>query len=161
MSGIADTLGGMRTRRSPLLVVLIPLGLLLVACGDDGGGEAAAEDASVTSAVVSDEGFARLGVDEFAAELDDPRWTVINVHIPYEGEIEGTDLFLPFDTILDEAELPADPSAPLLLYCRSGRMSEEAAAALVDAGYTEVAHLEGGMVAWEAAGNELVDDPAR
>jgi rhodanese-related sulfurtransferase len=39
-------------------------------------------------------------------------------------------------------------------------MSEEAGAALHDAGYTNVAHLEGGMRGWESAGKPLIQDPA-
>ena len=39
-------------------------------------------------------------------------------------------------------------------------MSEEAGAVLHEEGYTKVAHLEGGMKAWEAAGRKLVQNPA-
>jgi rhodanese-related sulfurtransferase len=39
-------------------------------------------------------------------------------------------------------------------------MSEEAGIALHDAGYTKLAHLEGGMRGWEAAGRKLVNNPA-
>jgi len=40
-------------------------------------------------------------------------------------------------------------------------MSEEAANSLHDAGFTKLAHLEGGMRGWEAAGRKLVHNPAR
>ena len=39
-------------------------------------------------------------------------------------------------------------------------MSRTAGAALLAAGYTDVAHLDGGMHAWEAAGRPLVHRPA-
>jgi rhodanese-related sulfurtransferase len=39
-------------------------------------------------------------------------------------------------------------------------MSEIAATALHGAGYTRLAHLEGGMRGWEAAGRKLVQNPA-
>ena len=85
---------------------------------------------------------------------------LINVHIPYEDHIDGTDSFIAFDSILESADLPTDKSAPLALYCRSGNMSGQASAVLADAGYTNVIDLDGGMNAWEASGNPLIDDPS-
>ena len=85
---------------------------------------------------------------------------LINVHIPYNDHIEGTDAFIAFDSILDSEDLPTDKAAPIALYCRSGNMSAQASAVLADAGYTNVIDLDGGMNAWEASGNPLVDDPS-
>jgi rhodanese-related sulfurtransferase len=97
----------------------------------------------------------------FAEYLDaNPDVPVINVHIPYEQHIDGTDAFIPFDSILDSPDLPTDKSAPIALYCRSGNMSAQAAADLLADGYTNVVDLDGGMNAWDAAGNALLDDPA-
>ncbi len=39
--------------------------------------------------------------------------------------------------------------APLVLYCRTGRRSRAAAAALREAGYTDVRSLTGGLETWE------------
>lgn len=44
-----------------------------------------------------------------------------------------------------------DPGKPLLVYCRSGRRSAEAAEALVKLGFTDVRNVEGGILAWEKA----------
>ncbi|MEY3896831.1 MAG: hypothetical protein RLZZ214_2351 [Verrucomicrobiota bacterium] len=44
-----------------------------------------------------------------------------------------------------------DPGKPLLVYCRSGRRSAEAAAALAKLGFTDVRNVEGGILAWEKA----------
>jgi rhodanese-related sulfurtransferase len=85
---------------------------------------------------------------------------LINVHVPYEGELEHTAAFIPFDHIVGDARLPQDKSTEVLLYCRSGRMSEIAGDALHAAGYTHLAHLEGGMRGWEAAGRKLLQNPA-
>lgn len=87
-----------------------------------------------------------------AAMLEQKDFLLINVHIPYQGEIEGTDLFIPYDEIdrkLDK--LPADKGAKIVLYCRTGSMSAIAARTLVKQGYTNVWNLHGGMVGWERA----------
>lgn len=48
-----------------------------------------------------------------------------------------------------------DPKKPILVYCRSGRRSAEAIAALVKLGFTDIRHLEGGIIAWQKAGQSL------
>jgi rhodanese-related sulfurtransferase len=119
----------------------------LVSCGAD-------EDRPSATAALG-----RLDPEQFATRMGDADAQVINVHIPYEGELEHTDAFIPFDRIVDDAQLPADKDSEVLLYCKSGRMSETAGKALNQAGYTDVSHLEGGMNAWEAAGKPLIHRP--
>ena len=57
-----------------------------------------------------------VGADEFAAVIDESDRVTINVHVPYEGDIPGTDLSIPFDQI-DQyvAMLPAAPDAALAI----------------------------------------------
>lgn len=95
-----------------------------------------------------------VDADRFAVAMKDANALVINVHVPYEGEIAGTDLFMPFDQI-DAAALPADRDTPLVVYCRSGSMSATAVLELVALGYTNIVELAGGMNAWTAAGHAL------
>src|SRR3989344_8697274 len=84
--------------------------------------------------------------------------TMINVHTPYEGEIAGTDTFIEYDSITaSEARLPKDKNASIVLYCKSGNMSEQALKTLKGMGYKNVKHLDGGMDAWKKDGNELLD----
>lgn len=106
------------------------------------------------------EAFVRLDPAAFAERMSNSEAAVINVHIPYEGEIDQTDAFIPYDKILGDSALPKDKNQEILLYCRTGRMSEEAGAVLKEEGYRRVAHLQGGMKAWEAAGRKLVHNPA-
>lgn len=102
-------------------------------------------------------GFSTIASAELAERLPDKDFVFINVHIPYEGEIDGTDAFIPFDRIEENLDrLPADRDAAIVLYCRSGRMSEIAARELVRRGFTRVSHLAGGMVEWERSGYPLL-----
>lgn len=45
-----------------------------------------------------------------------------------------------------------EPSRRVILYCASGGRSALAASALMSMGYSNVAHLDGGIKAWQAAG---------
>ena len=96
-----------------------------------------------------------VGVDKFAARLAKAEAFVVNVHVPDEGSIVGTDAAIPYGRVLGDSRLPKGKSTPISLYCKTGRMSAEAATALMGAGYTDVVYLDGGMDAWVAAGRSL------
>ena len=102
--------------------------------------------------------YTSVNANELNAMLKNKDFVFINVHIPFEGNIAGTDLSIAYDQITDPvnlAQLPVDKNAKIVLYCRSGRMSEIAAEALVSQGYTNIWDLAGGMVEWEQAGFDI------
>jgi len=153
---------GSRTRRAgtPVVVaaaLLAALAAMTAGCGSSGDKSSAANG---QDRVLSAEPFARLDPTAFARRINDKGAVLINVHVPYEGELDHTAAFIPYDHIVGDARLPTDKHTEVLLYCRSGRMSEIAGNALHAAGYTRLAHLEGGMRAWEAAGHPLLQNPA-
>jgi len=77
----------------------------------------------------------------------------VNVHIPLEGNIPGTDFTVPYNEIENNLSLfPADKDAKIVLYCRSDSMGNEAAQKLADNGFTDVYNLEDGYNAWKAYG---------
>lgn len=129
------------------------------ACGGSDSSEASLPAVETTAPDASP--IELLDPADFDAALAaDAEMPLINVHIPYEDHIDGTDAFISFDSVLESAELPTDKTAPIALYCRSGNMSAQASAVLADAGYTNIIDLDGGMNAWEASGKSLIDDPS-
>lgn len=144
-----------------MLIVAIAV-LALAACGTASkvGSPAAVTETLPTQEVPVEGGGSYTDVNAagLANMLERKDFLLINVHIPYEGEIEGSDLFMPYNEIEQKLhKLPADKGSRLLLYCRSGGMSAIAARSLVKLGYSDVWNLEGGMIAWEEAGHQLLD----
>jgi rhodanese-related sulfurtransferase len=93
---------------------------------------------------------------ELQTMLKNKDFVLINVHIPFAGNIPTTDLSIPYNEIQQNlSQFPADKNAKIVLYCSSGRMSQIAADELVSLGYTNVWNLEGGMVDWGQAGFAL------
>lgn len=96
-------------------------------------------------------GWTRVEAPVLAERLSGGGVFLVNVHVPDEGQIPGTDAFIPYTEIASRMdELPSDGS--LVIYCRSGNMSTEAAQELIDRGFTAFTELEGGYVAWREAG---------
>lgn len=138
---------------APLVGLL--LAVLLVGCSVASTG-ADAVDVDWETLPRNGAGFRKINVDQLVTLLEQQDLPLINTHIPYEGELPGTDAFVPFDEIPAYADLlPADKEAPFVIYCRSGSMSASAGGELADLGYTNVLDLEGGMRAWERSGREL------
>lgn len=102
--------------------------------------------------------YSTLRSADLAAMLAKKDFLLINVHVPYEGELEQTDAFIAFDRIGQApGVLPDDRNAKIVLYCLSGRMSEIAANELTRLGYKRVSHLGGGMRDWQANGLRIIE----
>jgi len=101
--------------------------------------------------------WTNISANTLAAKMKAKDFTLLNVKTPYIGEIAGTDLYIPYTDLRARAsELPADRSAPIVVYCRTGTESAIAAQELLDLGYTNIENLAGGMTAWTASGRTLV-----
>jgi len=130
-----------------LFFILLTL-ILLVGCQSK---PVAGVDVSVAGG-----SYKNVEAKELYNMLKNKDFVFINVHIPFAGNIADTDLSIPYDQIEQNlSQLPADKNAKIVLYCRSGRMSQIAAEKLVSLGYTNVWNLKGGMVNWERAGYNI------
>lgn len=150
----------LRPSRKHPIIIAVTIALMATACGSSADSNDSTPAAATITAPPEAAPVQLLQPDGLSDALAaSPEMPLINVHIPYEDHIEGTDAFIAFDSILDSPDLPTDKTAPLALYCRSGNMSAQASATLVDAGYTNIIDLDGGMNAWEQSGKPLLDDP--
>ena len=130
------------------IVSLLLIALLLAGC----------QSKSVVSEDVSLDGGSYKNVDAKGLNtmLKSKDFVFINVHIPFAGNIADTDFSIPYDQIEQNlSQLPSDKNAKIVLYCRSGHMSQIAAEKLVSLGYTNIWNLKGGMIGWEQAGYNI------
>jgi rhodanese-related sulfurtransferase len=132
-------------------IVLIAVLLLVTACDNLPSAPMSANGEPGKNA----DGYTRIGAKELAQSLRDPELTLVNVHIPYAGDLPETDLSIPYNEIPSHLDQLPESDAPIVVYCLSGGMSTVAAKELVSQGYTNIVELEGGMGAWVAAGYEL------
>ncbi len=102
-------------------------------------------------------GYQEISTKELASMLENKDFAMVNVHVPYIGDIAGTDMSIPFNEIVNNLDkLPEDKSSKIVLYCQSGSMSSIAADTLSQLGYTNVYDVKGGMIQWQKDGNTLV-----
>lgn len=130
------------------IVLLILFVILLAGCQSK---PVSGETISVTGG-----SYQNVTAKELNTMLKSKDFLFVNVHIPFAGNIAGTDLSIAYDQIEQNlSQLPADKSTKIVLYCRSGRMSAIAAEELVFLGYTNVWNLDGGMDIWVQSGYKL------
>ena len=100
-------------------------------------------------------GYDNLSVEAFRQKLsDDGMVQLLDVRTPAEyaeGRIPGAlNIDWKADGFVAAAQATLDPNRPVLVYCRSGRRSAEAAEALTKVGF-RVSNLLGGILAWQEA----------
>ena len=151
LAGGAAVRDGTSGRRLVILFVLVAASFAAYLALDMPGMSHGSDDAPM-GAMTSD---MAIGVEDFAARMAAPEAFVVNVHTPASGTITGTDAVIAYDRIGKDTRLPDDLATPVLVYCKTGRMSEAAAETLMNVGYRDVVYLDGGTDAWVAAGNTL------
>lgn len=86
-------------------------------------------------------------------------WLILDVRTPEEfaaGHL-GQAVNISHDRLAEQLpQIQPYASKPVLLYCRSGNRAVKAAEILTEAGFTDLHHLTGDMLAWDAAGLPVV-----
>jgi phage shock protein E len=105
----------------------------------------------------------RVDVETFEQAINDhPDALLLDVRTSSEWEQDGhlQDATLIPHTELQtrESELPDDKGALILLYCRSGNRSQDAANTLQEMGFTNLIELKSGITGWKNAGKSVVYD---
>lgn len=103
----------------------------------------------------------RVDVEAFDEAIkDDNGGFLLDVRTTSEWEQDGhlADATLIPHSDLEEREdeLPTDKDTLILLYCRSGNRSQDAAQTLLDMGFTNLIELESGINGWKNAGMPVV-----
>lgn len=75
-----------------------------------------------------------------------------------EGHIEGAVMLDFYDPAFADQLAELDPDVPYLLYCRSGNRSGQTAEVMQQLGFTDVADVDGGILAWADAGQPITTD---
>ncbi|KKG14147.1 hypothetical protein EO98_09235 [Methanosarcina sp. 2.H.T.1A.6] len=113
-------------------------------------------------------GFETVNVDEARELIEMGDIFVLDVRTPAEfneSHIEGATLIpvtnsggsnLSPDQLLEARISEVPKGKKILVYCRSGRRSADASQILVDASYTGVYNMGGGINEWIAAGYPVV-----
>ena len=107
------------------------------------------------------EGMRVIPVDEFAQYITEANVQLLDVRTPEEfeaGHLAGA-VMIDFraEGFVEKAETQLKKDLPVALYCRSGKRSHSAAELLNKAGFKELTELEGGILAWQESGKEVVE----
>jgi rhodanese-related sulfurtransferase len=133
-----------RTARRSVLVSALALAALSAACGRN-----EADGSSVS-------------LDVARAEHDAGRALLIDIREPAEharGVVPGAGL-LPMKQLAARlAEIPTDPTRPVLLICATQSRSRATTGLLRERGYAHVRYVHGGMTEWARRGWPMVAPP--
>jgi phage shock protein E len=138
-------------RISMTMFLPVAVAVLLAACSGGGDGDTAGT-MSPAAGDTAGSGYTVLdpaGLEDMMAKED---VYLVNVHVPFEGDLPDTDASIPYTEIAQRLDELPFGSQPVVIYCRSGNMSTEAAQEMVAAGAPEFYELGGGWYAWQAAG---------
>lgn len=133
------------------IAAIAPLALL-ASCSDREEGVSTPVLAQEAEAAVS-----TLTVEKLQGMIARGEVLLVDVRRPDEfgaGRLPGA-LNAPVETF-DPAAIPQEQARETVLYCRSGNRSGRAAEMLAEFTGDTVRHLEGGILAWEAAEAEVI-----
>ncbi|MDA8765680.1 rhodanese-like domain-containing protein [Candidatus Poseidoniales archaeon] len=111
----------------------------------------------LSGCIASSADWQRVDVEEFDQAIEENESAfLLDVRTQTEweqdGHLENATLIPHSELEAREGELPTEKDTMILLYCRSGNRSQDAAQTLVDLGFTNIIELESGINGWEDAG---------
>lgn len=124
---------------------------------------AACTAASVGAARAADAAPAAVTLDEARRLAESGAAVLIDIREPEEHArgVAATARLLPMSELSQRrAEIPTDPSKPVLLICNTQNRSRRTLDALRQAGYGHVRYVEGGMSEWVRRGWPVVSPVA-
>ena len=147
-------------KKDKIITCLLLAMLLISGCGnqsdniaDENIRDIQLEEKTITDNEETKMGYIMIPQDSAYQLMNDDSLDVVVVDVRTdeefdEGHIPGA-ICIPNEVIEDEAEMILDDKdQTILVYCRSGRRSKEAAAKLVDLGYTDIREF-GGIIDWQ------------
>ncbi len=128
----------------------------LTACAS-GGAEPATTSASPEAPAAAATDLATVPAEQAAATIADPPdgLVILDVRTPdefAEGHIAGATMLDFYEPSFADDLAALDPTVPYVLYCRSGNRSGQALAMMEQLGFGSVQNVDGGILAWQAAG---------
>ncbi len=94
--------------------------------------------------------------EELEKMLQNKDFVLIDVHIPEQEHIPGTDYMIAYNEIDKFIQNFPDKKTKIVLYCRSDSMSTKTAKELIKRGYENIYNLEGGMNQWKMEKRETI-----
>ena len=135
-------------RKRALLLTAILTVLMLTACQTSANSKNSSDGKQGIEQTTEDKSYKKISQEEAKERMDSgDEIIILDVRTKEEYDekhIPGA-ILIPNENIKDEP--PADFNAEILVYCRSGNRSAQAAKKLIDMGYTEVYDF-GGINDW-------------
>jgi rhodanese-related sulfurtransferase len=150
---------GHTQRRRAAAVVAAGL-LALTACGggDDPTPVAEAGQPPLAAGAAALPAPGRVAAATAADLAADPGITVLDLRTPEEfaeGHLEGATMIDFYSSTFADEIAALDRDGEYLIYCRSGNRSGQAFSLMAQLGFEQVYDLDGGVLAWGAAGLPL------
>lgn len=156
-------------RLSPIAPLALTAALVVASCGGSSEPAAEAEEPAAGAEVDEDvaagapSGLATITAADAASVIDaaPPGLVVLDIRTPEEfaaGHLDGAVLVDFYEPDFSEQLAALDRDVPYVLYCRSGNRSGEALQIMDELGFASVGNVDGGILAWAAAGLPVVVD---
>ena len=144
------------SRKSMSVAIAMALVFTLTACGDASGDTQSATTLATGGTETAAAGIRVVSPTDGASILENPPVDLVVLDVRTEeeftdGHLEGAVMLDFYSPDFRDRLAELDPDVPYLIYCRSGNRSGQTRAIMADLGFSDVADVEGGILAWNAA----------